>query len=212
MRDLRFLSPILLAVIAAATPATASTCSSFGSYSCSRPTPDLVRFVGTGTTGQSVGILLGASTFDITFKGHRSLTGDDLIILAAAPNGLTGKVNGVGFSAWSTFPEHGALHAIEDTWGGMGILFHSPSFGYANVGAIGSGNVSITVSGVRSGTIFYAVVINPQNGKILYVTPNSEAGVFRGGPTATPEPGSLILLGTGLTTLAGFVRRKSGKS
>jgi hypothetical protein len=170
-----------------------------------------VRFEGTGTTGQSVGILLGANTFDITFRGNRSLSGDDLIILAAAPNTLTGKVNGVAFSSLPMFPERHAIHAIEDTWSAMGILFNSPSFGYANVGAIGSGNVSITASGVLSGTIFYAVVINPQNGKILYVTPNSEAGVFRG-TTATPEPGSLVLLGTGLTTLAGFVRRKSGKS
>jgi hypothetical protein len=206
------LSPILLAVIAAATPAAANTCSSFGSYSCSRPTPNLVRFEGTGKTGQSVGILLGAKTFDITFNGNRSLTGDDLIILAASPNALTGKVNGVGFISLSTFPEVQAIHAIEDTWSGMGILFNSPSFGYANVGTIGSGNVSITVNGVLAGTIFYAVVINPQSGKILYVTPNSEAGVFRGSSTATPEPGSLVLLGTGLTALAGFVRRKSGQS
>ena len=212
MRDLRFLSPVLLAVIGVATPATANTCSSFGPYSCSRPTPDLVHFVGTGTTGQSVGILLGANTFGITFKGNRSLTGDDLIIIAAAPNALTGKVNGIGFSSLSMFPEGSAIHAIRDTWTGMGILFNSPSFGYANVGAIGSGNVSITASGVHSGTIFYAVVINPQNGKILYVTPNSEAGVFHGSTTTTPEPGSLVLLGTGLTTLAGFVRRKSGHS
>ena len=212
MRDIRFLSPILLAVIAAATPAAANTCSSFGSYSCSRPTPNLVRFEGTGKTGQSVGILLGAKTFDITFNGNRSLTGDDLIILAASPNALTGKVNGVGFISLSTFPEVQAIHAIEDTWSGMGILFNSPSFGYANVGTIGSGNVSITVNGVLAGTIFYAVVINPQSGKILYVTPNSEAGVFRGSSTATPEPGSLVLLGTGLTALAGFVRRKSGQS
>jgi hypothetical protein len=39
------------------------------------------------------------------FKGNRSLTGDDLIILAAAPNRLTGKVNGIGFISLSKFPE-----------------------------------------------------------------------------------------------------------
>jgi hypothetical protein len=94
----------------------------------------------------------------------------------------------------------------------MGIVFNSPAFGYANVGAIGSGNVSVTASGIGAGTILYAVVVNPTSGKVLYVTPNSEAGVLRGTSLATPEPASLTLLGTGLTALAALVRRKLGKS
>ena len=204
-------SMILLGLLTAALPAAANTCNSFATYTCAKSTPDLVHFVGTGTTGQSVGILLGSNTFNVTFMGNKSLAGDDLFIFAAGPNGLTGKVNGVGFTSLSSFPEGAAINAIKDTWSGMGILFNSPTFGYANVGAIGSGNVSITASGVGAGTILYAAVVNC-DGKVLYITPNSEAGILPGNGVTTPEPASLTLLGTGLTALAGLVRRKLGRS
>ena len=211
LRVQKFLSTLFFAALIATVPAAANTCNSFSTYSCSKGTPDIVHFVGTGTTGQSVGILLGTNTFNVTFMGNKSFMGDDLIILAAAPGALTGSVNGVSFTSLSSFPEGGAIGAIQSTWAGMGIVFNSPSFGYANVGAIGSGNVSITASGVGAGTILYAEVVCPKTGKILYITPNSEAGVLQGS-TVVPEPGSLTLLGTGLVGLAGLVHKKLKKA
>ncbi|HEV2397264.1 MAG TPA: PEP-CTERM sorting domain-containing protein [Candidatus Sulfotelmatobacter sp.] len=208
MTNLKNLTFLLLLTALGTLPAAANTCNAFASYTCSKSTPDIVHVNGTGTTGQSVGILLGSNTFSVSFEGNKSFAGDDLLILAAAPNKLTGTVNGVAFSSLSSFPEGAAMGAIQSTWNGMGVIFSSPSFGYANVGTIGSSSVSITASGIGANTILYAEVVNPQTGKVLYITPNSEAGLLKGGPMVTPEPASLTLMGTGLATLVGFKRRK----
>src|SRR6266478_8560077 len=121
MRAFRICSVSLAVFLVTVLSATANTCNSFASYTCSKSTPNVVHLLGTGSTGQSVRIVLG-NTFNVTFMGNKSFVGDDLVILAAAPNGLTGLVNGVSFSSLSSFPEGGATGAIQDTWKGTAIL------------------------------------------------------------------------------------------
>jgi len=211
MRVVKLLALLFPLTLIASVPAVANTCNAFASYTCAKSTPNVVNFVGTGTTGQSVNVMLGSNTFSVTINGNHSFAGDDLVILAAAPNGLTGTLNGVSFSSLTTFPEGGAINAINDTWAGLGISANNVQFGYANVGAITGIPMSITASGVGQGTIFYGVVVNPDGQIISLITPNSEAGVLGGGTSVTPEPASLTLLGTGLAGLAGLVRRKAAK-
>ncbi len=212
MRQLKSLLLLFpLTIVLVALPATANSCNPFSSYTCGHSTPNVVNLIGTGSTGQSVGILLGSNTFQVNINA-KLVIGDDLVIVAAFPNGMSGSVNGVAFQSLLSFPESGATGAIQSTWAGLGINATNVQYGFANLGTIGNVPITVTASGVPTGTILYGEIVDPNTGKILYITPNSEAGVLDGGHSPTPEPGSLTLLGTGLVGLAGAVRRKLRKA
>src|SRR5579864_8499369 len=95
--------------------ALANTCDNFGSFTCPTNTkgktlnvPHMVNLIETGSTGQSGGILLGSDKFGINVNGQ-SVVGDELVIVAAFPNGMGGKVDGVSFSSLGSFAEDGAI-------------------------------------------------------------------------------------------------------
>jgi PEP-CTERM motif len=208
MRSLKILLLLFPLTLSLAGSAFADKCEAFSTFTCAKHSTDQAFISGTHNSSLDVN-MLGPGSFVGIHGG--SLVGDTVIIAAAFSGTMGGTLtgsNGVtsGFTSLGSFPEQGALGAIENELG-----TNTLTFGFANLGTSSTATLGITANGIPSGTLLYAIILNSK-GQIIDITANSEAAlVGKGSPTLTPEPGSLTLLGTGLVGLAGLVRRKIAK-
>ena len=185
------------------------TCQSFGSFVCDKGSPNVARFHGGTASGQSVAqILNGVGFSGFTANGKAA---DGVIIVGASAGAVSGTLNGVSFTSLSNFPESGALGAITHSLAGLGFCSSACSqlaFGYVDLHSAlaPNGTLNVNAKGIPPGTVLYAMMA--VDGKIKFITPNSEALTVDNNSAAIPEPGTMLLMETGLMGLAGIARRK----
>jgi len=177
-----------------------------------------VDYTNSGGTlsGSSSGLTLSGSVLIAVngLNGGGLITGNDLGSVGFATGALTSGSLQMGgtFAAggWFTIDGNG-MNGVPN-----GTLFTGSFSGPVTwtLVTLANGTHNYTLTGSLSG---WSASGAPINGVTVQLTINTGKGFFNGSTTissgdtnitATPEPGSLTLLGTGLIGLSGVIRRK----
>jgi PEP-CTERM motif len=89
--------------------------------------------------------------------------------------------------------------------GAKGYFVYAFDFGAFNYKT--TPDPQFTNGGVPQGTVFFATLVDA-NGNVTVDTPNSASILEAGSPSSVPEPGTLLMFGSGIIGFAGILRRK----
>jgi hypothetical protein len=178
-----------------------------------------VDFTNSGGTlaGSTSGLTLSGSTLiAVNGLGGGLITGDSLGTLSFS----TGALSSGSLQMGGTFAAGGTFEITGNGTGGIptGIIFNGSFTGPVSwtLVTLANGTHNYTLTGSLTGTWYNGTTVQ---GATVQLTINTGKGFFNGSTTissgdtnitttATPEPGTLGLLGMGFIGIASIVRRK----
>jgi PEP-CTERM motif-containing protein len=152
--------------------------------------------VGTPTITCNSGCTTGLVTVNGSNPVMTSSTNTNAFLAFGNTPGADGSEN---WTNWSGAPGEAGVTSF---------TLYEFDLGAGSTAGLAAGDLNITINGVGAGTIVigYAAGVNSKSGSgVIFSTPFTVAGDATG---QVPEPGTLALLGTGMLSIAGAIRRR----